>query len=316
MAASTKDSPSLPDSQVLMVTGKGGVGKSAIAAGLATACAQAGRQTLLTVYEREDCNHPLLDAQVEYEPVEYQPGLWLSRLDSRLSMKEYIHRNIPFHLLYDWLLSGKMLGQFTDAAPGFDELMCLGKLYDLADGSDGKQPFDTIIFDAPATGHSSLMLRTPAVTAETVRSGPIHQSALKVQAMLEDAERFSVLVVALAEEMAIQEGCELTDYVGDELQLSVGPMLVNRTRSPRFSDTETAALQGHASTVSTEAQAAIGSAVAHHELCKLQQGYIERLRAERKPWLEVPRVIQARFDAQAIVAGIAECLAPTMEGLA
>ena len=64
--------------------------------------------------------------------------------------------------------------------------MCLGKLYDLAEGSDGKTEFDTIVFDAPAAGHCALMLRTPSVLANTINSRPVHNSALKVQGLLAD----------------------------------------------------------------------------------------------------------------------------------
>ena len=301
--------PIIPDSQVLMVTGKGGVGKTAVATALAAAYARSGKQTLLTVYEREDCDHPLLGEEAGYEPVECQPGLWLSRLDSRLSMKEYIHRTIPFHLLYDWLLSSKMLGQFTDAAPGFDELMCLGKLYDLAGGSDGKLPFDRIVFDAPATGHSALMLRTPDVTSDAIRTGPIHQSALKIQAMLENPQRFSVLVVALAEEMAVQEGQELLQYVSSELQLPTGPLIVNRTRQARFSGSEIEGLQAGSEAASPATRALVKDAVAFQRLCELQQSYIERIEGE---YIEVPRVIRASFDADTIIGGMVASLQPAM----
>lgn len=304
----------IPYSQVFIVTGKGGVGKTAVATALATACARRGQRTLLAIYEREDIRHPLLDVQVGYEPVAATTNLWLSRLDARLSMKEYIHRNIPFHLLYDWLLNGKILGQFTDAAPGFDELMCLGKLYDLAQGSDGKAEFDTIIFDAPATGHCALMLRTPTVTADTVGSGPIHQSAVKVKSLLEDHQRCCVLVVALAEEMAIQEGSELRDYVGQELQLNTGPMIINRFRAQRFSDREIELLATKSDTACDEARAIIDSAVAHHRLSTLQASYIAQLREQTPQVVEVPQVIQNRFDATGIINGMTSTLAPALAG--
>jgi anion-transporting ArsA/GET3 family ATPase len=304
----------IPDSQLLIVTGKGGVGKTAVATALATACARRGQRTLLAIYEREDIRHPLLDVQVGYEPVAAGTRLWVSRLDARLSMKEYIHRNIPFHLLYDWLLNGKILGQFTDAAPGFDELMCLGKIYDLAQGSNGKAEFDTIIFDAPATGHCALMLRTPTVTADTVGSGPIHQSAVKVKALLENHQRCCVLVVSLAEEMAIQEGSELLDYVGQELQLNTGPMIINRYRAQRFSDREIELLVTNSDAASDEATAIIDSAVAHHRLSTLQANYVAQLRNSRPQIVEVPQVIQNRFDAAGIIDGMSAALAPALAG--
>jgi anion-transporting ArsA/GET3 family ATPase len=305
----------IPDTQLLVVTGKGGVGKTAVATALATASARKGKRTLLTIYERDDLKHPLLDAQVGYDPVEVQPNLWLSRLDARLSMKEYLHRNIPLHMLYDWILNGKMLGQFTDAAPGFDEIMSLGKLYDLAEGSDGKNQFDNIVFDAPATGHCALMLRTPNVLADAIRSGPLHSSALKVQGLLSDHTRCAVLVVALAEEMAIQEGSELLDYVGGELALHTGPMIINRTRQRRFLDQEIKQLQARRKGADAEMLAVIDSAIAHHRQSSLQAGYMQDLGRKQVPIIEVPQVIQNRFDAAGVIDGMAATLAPVMEGL-
>jgi anion-transporting ArsA/GET3 family ATPase len=304
---------SIPDCQLLIVTGKGGVGKTTVATSLAAACARRGQRTLLAIYEREDSQHPLLDARVGYEPIEVEPNLRVSRLDSRLSMKEYIHRNIPFHLLYDWILNGKMLSQFTDAAPGFDELMCLGKLYDLAEGSDGKARFDTIVFDAPATGHCALMLRTPAVTATTIRSGPVHHSAVKVQQLLEDHQRCCVLVVALAEEMAIQEGSELLDYVSEDLQLRIGPMIINRTRPQRFSDSEIEQLQRSQTPIPDQVRAVIDCAVAHHKLSTLQASYIAAIRERSNGVIEVPQVIQSQFDAATLIDCISADLEATLE---
>lgn len=305
----------IPDTQLLIVTGKGGVGKTAIATALATASARQGKRTLLTIYERDDTRHPLLDFRVAYEPVRAEPNLWLSRLDSRLSMKEYLHRNVPMHLLYDWVLNGKMMSQFTDAAPGFDEVMCLGKLYDLAEGSDGSAEFETIVFDAPATGHCALMLRTPTVLATTIGSGPVHSSALKIQGLLADPQRCSVLVVALAEEMAIQEGSELLDYVSAELGLNTGPMIINRTRPRRFLDHEIEQLQQRSQSISQPTRAVVESAVAHHKQATMQAEYMKALQKKRGEGLvEVEQIIQQRFEAQGVIDGIAAALAPALEG--
>ncbi len=302
---------SIPPCQLLIVTGKGGVGKTAVATALAAQSARNGKKTLLTIYEREDVVHPLLGTKVSYELRKSRPNLWVSRLDSRLSMKEYIHRTVPLHLLYDWIIDGKVLTQFTDAAPGFDELMCLGKLYDLCEGSDGKAHFDTIIFDAPATGHCALMLRTPKVTAETVRTGPLFQNAMRVHNILADHERTCVLVVALAEEMAIQEGLELQEYVRETLQFNTGPMIVNRLRQPRFSAGEIEQLQ-QADTSNEEVRVIIEEAAAHHALTSLQRGYLDNLRTKSPRVLETPQVIQPTFQTGNLINAMAASLRPAL----
>jgi anion-transporting ArsA/GET3 family ATPase len=226
-------------------------------------------------------------------------------------MKEYIHRTIPMHLLYDWVLDGKILGQFTDAAPGFDELMCLGKLYDLAEGSNGKIHFDRIIFDAPATGHCALMLRTPKVTADTVRTGPLYQNALSVHDMIADKKRCSVLVVSLAEEMALQEGAELRQYVSEDLNFNAGPMIINRVRPQRFGIDDIVRLRGLQAT-SPQTQAVIDSAIAHYKLSALQEDYTSALRGTMPEVIEVPQIIQNSFRASELVEAMATSLAPTL----
>lgn len=308
-----RNEATIPPCQLLIVTGKGGVGKTAVATALAAQSARNGKQTLLTTYEREDIVHPLLGTKVSYELRKSRPNLWVSRLDSRLSMKEYIHRTVPLHLLYDWILDGKVLTQFTDAAPGFDELMCLGKLYDLCEDSDGRAHFDTIVFDAPATGHCALMLRTPKVTAETVRTGPLFQNAMKVHEVIADHQRTCVLVVALAEEMAIQEGLELQTYVRDTLQFNVGPMIVNRIRSPRFLADEIERLQ-QAEAADGDTRAIIDEAVAHYSLTSLQRSYLDALREKSPNILETPQVIQPTFQTGNLINVMAASLRPALGG--
>jgi anion-transporting ArsA/GET3 family ATPase len=303
----------IPNCQILIVTGKGGVGKSAVATALAKQSALEGKRTLLTVYEREDTVHPLLDASVAFDINQVDDNLWVSRLDSRLSMKEYIHRTVPFHHLYDWIMDGKVLAQFTDAAPGFDELMCLGKLYDLSEGSNGKATFDRIVFDAPATGHCALMLRTPAVTAEAVGSGPMHKSAVLVKNMLTDKHKCCVLVVALPEEMAILEGQELHRYISDDLNLHVGPMIINRVRRTPFSEREIDQLK-EAEALSIQAKSIVDNAIKHHEMSTLQNRYITELKLDLASVLSVPQVVQKHCNAPQLVAEMASSLAPALRG--
>ena len=159
----------------------------------------------------------------------------------------------------------------------------------------------------------ALMLRTPKVTAETVRTGPLYQNALKVHEVIADHQRTCVLVVALAEEMAIQEGLELQEYVRDTLQFNVGPMIINRTRSPRFAADEIARLE-QAEATDTAARDIIGEAVAHHALTNLQRGYIDALREKSPNVLETPQVIQPTFQTGNLINAMAASLRPALSG--
>ena len=201
--------------------------------------------------------------------------------------------------LYDWFLNSTALKHFTEAAPGFDELMCLGKLYDLV--SDSK--YELVVFDGPATGHAALMLRVPRTTGAAVRTGPLHHNALKIQLMLENDVKTRIVIVALAEEMAVREALDLATYVTGDLGMHLGPMVVNRVTQQLFDRAEIDALL-HSNGASPALTRMTRTAVARFERASAEAQYIATLRAERPRIVEVPQVVLARHDPAALVDGI------------
>ncbi len=163
--------------------------------------------------------HPQLGVAASYDPVHIEPNFDLCSVDGRSALKEYVHRTMLLPGLYDWFLEQHSAPTFHRSGAGFDELMCLGKLYDLV--SDSK--YDHIVFDGPATGHAALMLRVPRTTGAAVRTGPLHHNALKIQLMLENDVKTRIVIVTLAEEMAIREASELATYVTGDLAMHLGP---------------------------------------------------------------------------------------------
>ncbi len=285
--------------RLLFVTGKGGVGKSAIATALATAAARAGRRTLLVVQQQSDVRHPQLGVAARYQPSVIEANLDLCSIDGRSALKEYVHRTVPLANLYNWFLDSTALKHFTEAAPGFEELMCLGKLYDLA--TDSK--YDLVVFDGPSTGHAALMLRVPKTTGAAVRTGPLHHNALKIQLMLENDMQTRIVIVSLAEEMAIREALDLANEVKGELAMHLGPMIVNRVTRQLFDAGEIDALRALPNpTPALRGMTQV--AAARFERAQAQGQYIATLRAER-PWVvEVPRIELPGHDQAALVDGI------------
>jgi len=143
------------------------------------------------VQQQSDLPHPQLGRIASYDAVRVESNLDLCSVDGGSALKEYVHRTVLLPNLYDWFLNSTALKHFTEAAPGFDELMCLGKLYDLV--SDSK--YDRVVFDGPATGHAALMLRVPRTTSAAVRTGPLHHNALKIQLMLENDIKTRIVIV-------------------------------------------------------------------------------------------------------------------------
>jgi anion-transporting ArsA/GET3 family ATPase len=294
--------------RLLFVTGKGGVGKSAVATALATASARGGRRTLLVVLQQPGTPHPQLGLNAGYKPLAVEANLDLCSVDGRSALKEYVHRTLPMAGLYDWFLDSRATTHFIDAAPGFEELMCLGKLYDLVTASD----YALIVFDAPATGHAALMLRVPRTTGAAVRSGPLHNNALKIQKLLEDGERTAVIVVALAEEMAVRESLDLSDQVG-ELGITVGPTIANRVTPQLFSAVEIDALS-RLPNPSPTLQRMVKTAAARFQRASAEAQHLTTLRSAR-PWLvEVPQFVMARHDGGALIDAMVANVRSTLAG--
>ena len=155
------------------------------------------------------------------------------RVDAFAAIREYVRRKVPFSGMYDTFLKSHMFRDFAEAAPGFEELMCLGKLYDLATDSD----FDKVVFDAPATGHLKTLVDVPAATLKAVLVGPLNHNARKIQDLLMNPERTRVVLATLAEEMAVREVMELAAFLS-ERRMGVGPVVVNQRVTSRFSPGE------------------------------------------------------------------------------
>jgi len=293
---------------LLFVTGKGGVGKSAVATALASASARAGQRTLLVVLQQPGAVHPQLRLTAGYRPQAVETNLDLCGVDGRSALKEYLHRTIPMATLYDWFVDSRATKHFIDAAPGFEELMCLGKLYDLVTESD----YARVVFDAPATGHAALMLRVPRTTGAAVRSGPLHNNALKIQHLLEDGSKTAVVVVALAEEMAVREALELSNQVA-ELGITIGPTIANRVTPQLFSAQEIEALSDLPDPSPT-LQRMIKTAAARFGRAAAEAEHLATLRSGR-PWLvEVPQFVMARHDGGALIDAMITNLRDVLSG--
>ncbi len=292
--------------RLVIVTGKGGVGKTTIAAALARTCAAAGERTLLTT-QTGAALQPLFGVQPRYTPAPVAESLWVSQLDAHGALKEYAHRHSLMPGLYDWFLDNKALRQFTEAAPGFEELMCLGKLYDLVGGAG----YDRIVFDAPSTGHAALMLRVPRVIAKAVATGQLHHNALKIQLMLENDLTTAVVIVALPEEMAVREALELRAALGREARLQSGPVILNRLRPQLFADSEIAALETTTSGSATLTRM-IAAARSRCEFSNVQAHHAATLKARVNGVTDVLEVIRERHDPAALLDAVGKDLQPLL----
>ena len=200
--------------RLVVVTGKGGVGKSAIAAALGTLLAGIGRRTiLLEIDPRESLHHWLETPPSGGDLLTVGPGLFLQHLEPRHEMDDLVDHHLRIGPLVRRVLASPVYEHFADGAPGLKELAVLGHALRLVEGPPikGAPPLDVVVLDAPASGHGVSLLTAPALAAEVIRQGPFGRMAARLSGLVADPARCAIVVVTQAEEMPAQEALELQD---------------------------------------------------------------------------------------------------------
>jgi anion-transporting ArsA/GET3 family ATPase len=221
----------LLDRRLVIVTGKGGTGKTTVSAALALAASQRGLRVLVAEFARGSPLARLLDPNApETGPEGFQltRNIRVMRIDPFAALAEYIGLQVGFRRVAERVLNNRSFRQLMDAAPGWRELITLGKIWHLEQlQREGRPLYDLIIVDAPATGHGLTMLDVPRVVASAVRSGPLRQQSQRVEALITDPSRTLLLPVARAEELPARETVQLVDRVRNSLQIRVDRVVVN-----------------------------------------------------------------------------------------
>jgi len=218
-----------------VVTGKGGVGKSTFAAALALAAARAGRRVLAIEMGAPGGLAGLLGVRptVHGVPVPAGPGLHLAYYDGEAALAEYLLRRLPLRGLMNAVFAHPLYRAFVAAGPGVRELMAIGKVRDEMLGlATGVPLWDLLVLDAGASGHALQLLGMPRTAARTFSSGLAHREATRVAGALADPQATAVHVVALPEEMPLEEAAEIIERLRDELHLPVGRLIINQCRPP------------------------------------------------------------------------------------
>lgn len=222
----------LLDRRLIVVTGKGGTGKSTVAAALGVAAAAHGRRVLLTEVGLDEHLPSLIvpgGEPVGYQGRELRPGLHAMRIDPYEALAEYLGLQLGLRGLVRRVLENRAFRQLMDASPGWRELITLGKLWHLEQQTDerGRPRHELIIVDAPATGHGLTFLDVPRVVGSAVRTGPLRKHAGWVEEMIRDPERTVLLPVTLAEELPARETDELVTRLRDDIGVAVDRVVVN-----------------------------------------------------------------------------------------
>lgn len=223
---------SLLERRLVIVTGKGGTGKTSVVGALAQAAARAGRRVLVAETGRDEAVSRLLapgTPPVGYAGRELQPGLFALRVDPYEALAEYVGLQFGVRTMTDLVFRNRAFRQLMDASPGWRELITLGKIWHLSQERDaaGRPRYDLLVVDAPATGHGITFLDVPRVAAAAVRAGPLARHAGWVEDMICDPEATRLLPVALAEELPARETAELVERLREQVGVAVDRVVVN-----------------------------------------------------------------------------------------
>jgi anion-transporting ArsA/GET3 family ATPase len=232
--------------RILIVAGKGGVGKTTVAAGLALAAARRGRKVCVAEVDQKGTLARLLGgAPGGYEPVELTSGVWGVNIVPEDALAEYLDVQYHMRRISRAFTSTQFLDYIATAAPGLKDILVLGKIWYLEKGrSRGtKHDFDTIVLDAPAAGHMLTFLSAPMGLTDAVRVGPIRRQAGWLMEMLQDPSRTRVHLVTIPEEMPVAETLETSEVLHARIGMSCGPVFANAVYDELFTGDELAIVQ-------------------------------------------------------------------------
>lgn len=219
--------------KLILVTGKGGTGKSALSAALGTISAESGRDTIIV---EVDANRPAMNGifgvESKFSPKMISANLSVSNLDWVSSLSAWIVRTVPAGRLVKHLLGNKLIRAFLDVAPGNRETVVLSQIAHLVES------YDLVIVDMPASGHTISLLDFPRTMLKLFSSGPIRREGERSAELLA-AEGTNLVFVSLSEEMVVNETIETFSRAHEVAKDLAEPLIfLNRSTSMLFSDEE------------------------------------------------------------------------------
>jgi hypothetical protein len=284
----------------LFVTGKGGVGKTAVSASLARALSRQGRRVLLAAADSAPYRELLPEARWEDDPAPLPSAtrsaqgerVFTVRLEAEAALREYGRLLIKPRLARQALFENRYVQGFLSALPGLPQWALLGKAwYHSSETQAGAPRFDTVVFDAPATGHGIEFLRLPKAITELAPAGLLRRDAELCWQMLSSPEQACICLVTLPEELPTNETIELAARIRGELGLPLGAVLLNRALAPAFLPEQREQLAPLAALASQTPGDTALSAAAFRAIAERVQGESrERLLALRCPLYTLPEV--------------------------
>jgi anion-transporting ArsA/GET3 family ATPase len=231
----TSDAPDLLQLKLVFVTGKGGVGKTTVAAALAQLAAEQGKKVLACEVDAKGDLSSLFEASpTDFTPREVSPGIWSMSMDTEASLREYLKLHLKIPIVGRIGPLAKAFDFVATAAPGVREILTVGKLcYEVRE-----RHYDLVIVDAPASGHIIGQLAAPQAINDLVKVGLIRSQTDWMLDILSDHAQTGLVAVTTPEEMPVNETLELVTRVEQETTVRLSAVVVNRVLPELFGQRE------------------------------------------------------------------------------
>jgi len=309
----------LLDRQLIFVTGKGGVGKTSVAAALGLLAAHSGKRTLVCEMDGKGALGPALDTTtLEFEPRQLDDDLYAMAMNTEDALREYLKLFVRIPLVARIGPLARTFDFVADAAPGVKEILGIGKLaYEVRE-----RHYDLVIVDAEATGHIVAQVGAPRVISELVQVGMVRDQTRWMLDILDDPARTGIVIVTTPEEMPIAETIDLLGRLDEETEVSPCAIVANRVLPALFDrkESDVVVSLGDAEDVLVDAAGpGVRQVVVAAQLTEARRRvgseHLERLRAALPaglPVLNVPELF-TRATGRRVVALVAEALGEELD---
>lgn len=226
------------NSRLIFVSGKGGVGKTCLAASIGKTSASLGKKTLIIEVDNFHPSFtPIFGKKNKYEPISVEKNLDMCNVTWPTALEDWLVHTIHLKSIVHLVLSNRIAMLFLNATPGAREIVILSKILTFLD------QYETVIVDLPASGHALGILKVPQTAIRLMRTGPIHERARQIQEVF-SSPKATIVLSALPEEMVINETLEFYDKIKKEIPyLKNITIFLNRTAIPSFTEAEAELLE-------------------------------------------------------------------------
>jgi len=228
------------DRRLLILSGKGGVGRTTVAAALARVAAARGKRVLIAQTDAVERLGKMLGRPEPIGPtvVDVAPGIAAVNMTPRESLHQYALMVLRYETVYRALFDNRVVRGFLSAIPGLDAYAMLGKAWwhttEEVKGAARRWVYDLVILDGPASGHATAMLKIPRAILEAVPAGPLARDARTMSDLLSDPVRTALVIVTRPEELPAGETVELAATARGTLRIPLGPLIVNAVPPARL----------------------------------------------------------------------------------